>query len=83
MSRQKSESRGTGKIQDGGGEEDANLLVIILKYLCNFGNVADFVVLDLNQRMSGITKTHIKSAWTPLNNEKVNHRVSIKLVMGK
>ena len=26
--------------------------------------------------MSGITKTHIKSAWTPLNNEKANRRVS-------
>ena len=33
--------------------------------------------------MSGLTKSHIKSAWTPLNNEKANHRVSIKLVMEK
>lgn len=71
-------------MQDGGVQGyQSILLVIFWKYLCNVENVAEFIVLHVNQNMSGLTKTHIKSAWTPLNNEKANHRVSIKLVMEK
>ena len=80
-------------MQDGGVQGYQSILFVIFwKYLCNVENVAEFIVLHvnqnmsgltINQNMSGLTKTHIKSAWTPLNNEKANHRVSIKLVMEK
>ena len=31
--------------------------------------------------MSGLAKTHVKSAWTPLNNAKANQKVGHEIVM--
>ena len=52
-----------------------------LRYLFVLDNEEEIELLQSKLNMSGLAKTYVKSAWTPLNNDKANRKVSNKIVM--